>query len=94
MGIIRQIYNNDYHPADETGINDREYREATAKVHQEYERFKDTLAEEQRPELEKLMELHLDALVFGCEAAFIQGARDGAKMLLDLLLKADGLLKG
>ena len=87
MGIIRQIYNNDYYPADETGINDRGYREATARMNQEYERFRDALAEEQRPELEKLMELHLDALVFGCEAALIQGARDGAKMLLDLLLE-------
>ena len=87
MGIIKQIYNNDYHPADETGINDREYQEATAWMNQEYERFRDALAEEQRPELEKLMELHLDALVFGCEAALIQGARDGAKMLLDLLLE-------
>lgn len=87
MGIIKQIYNNDYHPADETGINDREYQEATARMNQEYERFRDALAEEQRPELEKLMELHLDALVFGCEAALIQGARDGAKMLLDLLLE-------
>ena len=87
MGIIKQIYNNDYHPADETGINDREYQEATARMNQEYERFRDALAEEQRPELEKLMELHLDALVFGCEAAFIQGASDGARMLLDLLLE-------
>ena len=87
MGIIKQIYNNDYHPADETGINDREYQEATARMNQEYERFRDALAEEQRPELEKLMELHLDALVFGCEAALIQGARDGARMLLDLLLE-------
>ena len=87
MGIIKQIYNNDYHPADETGINDREYQEATARMNQEYERFRDALAEEQRPELEKLMELHLDALVLGCEAAFIQGARDGARMLLDLLLE-------
>ena len=80
MGIIRQIYNNDYYPADETGINDRGYREATARMNQEYERFRDALAEAQRPELEKLMELHLDA-------AFIQGARDGARMLLDLLLE-------
>ena len=32
MGIIRQIYNNDYHPADETGINDREYREAVGRA--------------------------------------------------------------
>ena len=85
MGIIKQIYNNDYHPADETGINDREYREGTAKVHQEYERFKDTLAEGQQPELEKLMELNLNLLVYGCEAAFIQGARAGARLAVDLL---------
>ena len=51
MGIIRQIYNNDYYPADETGINDRGYREATARMNQEYERFRDALAEAQRPEL-------------------------------------------
>ena len=85
MGIIKQIYNNDYHPADETGINDREYQEATARMNQEYERFRDALAEGQQPELEKLMELNLNLLVYGCEAAFMQGARAGARLAVDLL---------
>ena len=80
MGIIRQIYNNDYYPADETGINDRGYREATARMNQEYERFRAALAEGQQPELEKLMELNLNLLVYGCEAAFMQGARAGARL--------------
>ena len=85
MGIIKQIYNNDYHPADETGINDREYQEATARMNQEYERFRAALAEGQQPELEKLMELNLNLLVYGCEAAFMQGARAGARLAVDLL---------
>lgn len=85
MEIVRQIYRGDYRPADTVGVDDPEYQEATRKIHQEYERFKAALAEGQQPELEKLMELNLNLLVYGCEAAFIQGARAGARLAVDLL---------
>ena len=85
MEMIWEIYRGNFRPADNVGVEDPEYQKASTEVHQEYERFKAALAEGQQPELEKLMELNLNLLVYGCEAAFIQGARAGARMAVDLL---------
>lgn len=85
MEIIRQIYNGDYRPADKGEISSKEYQEARDLAYQAYEQFEKELTPEQKEALDHLMDLHLDVFLCGNEEAFIQGARAGAQILLDLL---------
>ena len=47
--------------------------------------MRDKLPIEQRPELDQFIDAHLEASLYGYEAAYTQGARAGAQILLDLL---------
>lgn len=85
MEVIRQIYAGDYRPADTEEMNSEEFQEAWDRAYHAYTQFEATLTPEQRKELDRLMDLHLDVFLCGNEAAFVQGARAGAQMLLDLL---------
>lgn len=85
MDIIRQIYCGDYRPAEKGEIESKEYQEARDLAYKAYTEFEDLLSQEQKVKFEQLMDLHLDVFLCGNEVAFIQGARAGAQMLLDLL---------
>lgn len=85
MEVIRHIYNGDYRPADNGGIESKEYQEARDLAYRAYEQFGEKLTPEQKKALDQLMDLHLDVFLCGNEEAFIQGARAGAQILLDLL---------
>ena len=85
MEVIRRIYNGDYRPADNGGMESKEYQEARDLAYQAYEQFGEKLTPEQKEAFDHLMDLHLDVFLCGNEEAFIQGARAGAQILLDLL---------
>lgn len=85
MDILKQIYGGDYRPAEKGEIESKEYQEARDLAYQAYTEFKDVLSEEQKAKFEKLTDLHLNVFLCGNEVAFIQGARAGAQILLDLL---------
>lgn len=85
MNIIRQIYNGDYRPADQEPEETPEHQAARERAYREYQALRDKLPMEQRTELDQLIDAHLEASLYGYEAAYTQGARAGAQLLLDLL---------
>jgi hypothetical protein len=85
VNIIRQIYNGDYRPADQEPEETPEHQAARERAYREYQALRDKLPMEQRPELDQLIDAHLEASLYGYEAAYTQGARAGAQILLDLL---------
>ena len=85
MNIIRQIYKGDYSPADQEPEESPEHQAARERAYREYQALRDKLPIEQRPELDQFIDAHLAASLYGYEAAYTQGARAGAQILIDLL---------
>ena len=85
MNIIRQIYNGDYRPADQEPEESPEQQAARERAYREYQALRDKLPIEQRPELDRLIDAHLEVSLYGYEAAYTQGARARAQILIDLL---------
>ena len=85
MDIIRKIYNGDYCPTDQEPPGSLEYQAVRAKLYKQYEQFRNELPMEQRPELDQLMDIQLEMALCEKESAYIEGARAGARILLDLL---------
>lgn len=54
-------------------------------AYQAYEQFGEKLTTEQKEAFDHLMDLYLDGFLCRNKEAFIQGARAGAQILLDLL---------
>ena len=86
--LLEAIYLGDYLPADKVSreVSDEEYREAA----EEYEQFKRGLNFEQAERLDKLLEANGSAEAANDKGNFIEGAKFGARLILELL--GDGML--
>ena len=81
--LLAAIYQGDYPPADKVSreVEDREYREAA----EEYEQFKRGLSPEQAERLDKMLEANGSAEAANDRENFVEGARFGARLILELL---------
>ena len=81
--LLEAIYQGDYLPADKVSreVEDREYREAA----EEYEQFKRGLSPEQAERLDKMLEANGSAEAANDRGNFVEGARFGARLILELL---------
>lgn len=90
--LLEAIYLGEYSLAEKVSgsAEYEEYHEASAEATAVYERFKEKLDEEQIEELEQVLEAHWEAVAATTKDNFVEGARFGARLILELL--GDGLV--
>lgn len=81
--LLTAIYQGDYLPAEKVSreVEDGEYREAA----EEYEQFKRGLSSEQVERLDKMLEANGSAEAANNRGNFVEGAKFGARLILELL---------
>ena len=81
--LLEAIYLGDYQPAEKVSreVEDKGYREAV----EEYEQFKRGLNPEQIERLDKMLEANGSAEAANDRENFVEGARFGARLILELL---------
>lgn len=81
--LLEAIYLGDYQPAEKVSgeVEDKEYRAAA----DEYEQFKRGLNPEQAERLDKMLEANGSAEAANDKGNFIEGAKFGARLILELL---------
>ena len=91
--LLEAIYLGYYLPAEKVsgGAEYEEYHEATAEASEVYERFKEKLDSEQVKTLEQVLEANEVATAATTKDNFIEEAKFGAQIILEVL--GDELLK-
>lgn len=85
--LLEAIYLGDYLPAEKVsgGEEYEEYHEAAAEAAAVYEQFKERLDPERVEELDKVLEANGVATAATTKDNFVEGARFGARLILELL---------
>jgi len=82
--IIREIYEGDFHPADNIDLSE-EYQEKRQAAYELGKLFMSKVAPSDRDEFEKMLEAHMEVLVAGMEESYVSGFCDGVKLIIEAL---------
>lgn len=82
--MIREIYEGDFHPADNIGMSE-EYQEKRQAAYELGKLFMSKVTPSDMDEFEKMLEAHMEVLVAGMEESYASGFCDGVKLIIEAL---------
>ncbi len=85
--LLGRVHAGDYQPVNQVDAGERykEYRKVSAAAVELYEEFREELPDEQQKKLNKVLDAQVAVTNVANRDHYIEGARFGAKMILELL---------
>lgn len=82
--MIKEIYQGDFRPADNMEMSE-EYQEKRQVAYELGKQFMDKLEPDDKDELSKVLEAHMEVLVVGMEEGYITGFRNGIELIMEVM---------